>query len=97
MSEWNEDDPDWGQKIAQEDVFYGNQQIYNSRLDDYEKDMNCEYLSEKEREYAKQQFNEVYIEKRDAIDEWKQKHSDKPKWKQNRKQKHSDKLKWKKN
>lgn len=85
MSEWNEDDPDLGQKteaeepqnnidIAQEDTFYGNQQIYNSRLDDYEKDMNCEYLSEEEREYAKQQYNEVYIEKRDAIDKWKEEH-----------------------
>ena len=83
MSEWNEDDPDLEQKteaeepqnnidIAQEDAFYGNQQIYNSRLDDYEKDMNCEYLSEEEREYAKQQYNEVYIEKRDAIDKWKE-------------------------
>lgn len=85
MSEWNEDDPDLGQKteaeepqnnidIVQEDTFYGNQQIYNSRLDDFEKDMNCEYLSEEEREYAKQQYNEVYIEKRDAIDEWKEKY-----------------------
>ena len=85
MSEWNEDDSDLGQKteaeepqnnidIAQEDAFYGNQQLYNSRLDDYEKDMNCEYLSEEEREYAKQQYNEVYIEKRDAIDKWKEEH-----------------------
>ena len=85
MSEWNEDDSDLGQKteaeepqnnidIAQEDAFYGNQQIYNSCLDDYEKDMNCEYLSEEEREYAKQQYNEVYIEKRDAIDKWKEEH-----------------------
>ena len=85
MSEWNEDDPDLGQKteaeepqnnidIAQEDTFYGNQQIYNSLLDDYEKDMNCEYISEEEREYAKQQYDEVYIEKRDAIDKWKEKY-----------------------
>ena len=81
MSEWNEDDPELEQKAdieepnrAQEDDFYGNQQIYNSLLDDYEKDMNCEYISEEEREYAKQQYNEVYIEKRDAIDKWKEKY-----------------------
>ena len=81
MSEWNEDDPELEQKAdieepnrAQEDDFYGNQQIYNSRLDDYEKDMNCEYISEEEREYAKQQYDEVYIEKRDAIDKWKEKY-----------------------
>lgn len=81
MSEWNEDDPDLEQNVeedrclkAQEDAFYGNQQIYNSCLDDYEKDMNCEYLSEEEREYAKQKYDEVYVEKRDAIDEWKEKH-----------------------
>lgn len=81
MSEWNEDDPELEQKAdieepnrVQEDDFYGNQQIYNSRLDDYEKDMNCEYISEEEREYAKQQYNEVYIEKRDAIDKWKEKY-----------------------
>lgn len=81
MSEWNEDDPELEQKAdieepnrAQEDDFYGNQQIYNSRLDDYEKDMNCEYISEEEREYAKQKYDEVYVEKRDAIDEWKEKH-----------------------
>lgn len=59
---------------AQEVDFYGNQQIYNSRLDDYEKDMNCEYLSEEERKYAKQKYDEVYVEKRDAIDAWKEKH-----------------------
>lgn len=59
---------------AQEVDFYGNQQIYNSRLDDYEKDMNCEYLSEEEREYAKLKYDEVYVEKRDAIDTWKEKH-----------------------
>lgn len=81
MSEWNEDDPELEQNVeedrcfkAQEDAFYGNQQIYNSCLDDYEKDMNCEYISEEEREYAKQKYDEVYVEKRDAIDEWKEKH-----------------------
>lgn len=81
MSEWNEDDPDLEQNVeedrcfkAQEDAFYGNQQIYNSCLDDYEKDMNCEYISEEEREYAKQKYDEVYVEKRDAIDKWKEKY-----------------------
>lgn len=90
MSEWNEENSDLEQNAeieelpfeenekicfnAQEDVFYGNQQIFNSRLDEYEKNMNCEYLSEEEREYAKQQYNDVYTEKRDAIDKWKEKY-----------------------
>ncbi len=62
------------QRYWREVDFYGNQQIYNSRLDDYEKDMNADYLSQMERDYAKQQYDEVYIEKRDAIDKWKEKY-----------------------
>lgn len=62
------------QRYWREVDFYGNQQIYNSRLDDYEKDMNADYLSQMERDYAKQQNDEVYIEKRDAIDKWKEKY-----------------------
>ena len=62
------------QRYYREADFYGNQQIYNSRLDDYEKDMNADYLSQEERDYAKQQYDEVYIEKRDAIDQWKEKY-----------------------
>ena len=62
------------QRYWREVDFYGNQQIYNSRLDDYEKDMNADYLPQMERDYAKQQYDEVYIEKRDAIDQWKEKY-----------------------
>ena len=62
------------QRYYREVDFYGSQQIYNSRLDDYEKDMNADYLSQMERDYAKQQYDEVYIEKRDAIDKWKEKY-----------------------
>ena len=62
------------QRYWREVYFYGGQQIYNSLLDDYEKDMNADYLSQMERDYAKQQYDEVYIEKRDAIDKWKEKY-----------------------
>lgn len=57
-----------------EAIFYADQQIYNSRIDDYKKDMDREYLSKKERDYAKQKYDEICIEKRDAIDRWKEEH-----------------------
>lgn len=59
---------------AKEAAFYSDQQIYNSRMDDYKKDMDNEYLSQEERDYAKQKYDEIYIEKRDAIDKWKEEH-----------------------
>lgn len=59
---------------AKEQTFYSDQQIYNSRMDDYKKDMDNEYLSQKERDYAKQKYDEIYTEKRDAIDKWKEEH-----------------------
>lgn len=59
---------------AEETAFYSDQQIYNSRMDNYKKDMDNEYLSQKERDYAKQKYDEIYNEKRDAIDKWKEEH-----------------------
>lgn len=59
---------------AKEQVFYSDQQIYNSRMDNYKKDMDNEYLSQEKRDYAKQKYDEIYIEKRDAIDRWKEEH-----------------------
>ena len=59
---------------AKEAAFYSDQQIYNSRMDDYKKDMDNEYLAQEERDYAKQKYDEIYIEKRDAIDKWKEEH-----------------------
>lgn len=59
---------------AKETSFYGDQQIYNSRMDDYKKDTDNEYLSQEERDYAKRKCDEIYIEKRDAIDKWKEEH-----------------------
>lgn len=59
---------------AKEAAFYSDQQIYNSRMDDYKKDMDNEYLSQEERDYAKQRYDEIYLEKRDSIDKWKEEH-----------------------
>lgn len=59
---------------AKEAAFYSDQQIYNSRMDDYKKDMDNEYLSQEERDSAKQKYDEIYIEKRDALDKWKEEH-----------------------
>lgn len=39
-------------------------------MDDYKKDMDNEYLSQEERDYAKQKYDE----KRDATDKWKEEH-----------------------
>ena len=49
---------------AKEAAFYSDQQIYNSRMDDYKKYMDNEYLSQEERDYAKQKYDEIYIEKK---------------------------------
>lgn len=63
------------QKLKTEEAaFYSDQQIYNSRMDDYKKDMDNEYLSQEGRDYAKQKYDEIYIEKRDALDKWKEEH-----------------------
>lgn len=59
---------------AKEAAFYGDQQVYNSRMDDYKKDMDSEYLSKEDRDWAKQKYDELYAEKRDAIDKWKEEH-----------------------
>lgn len=59
---------------AEEQAFYSDQQIYNSRMDNYKKDMYNECLSKEERDFAKQKYEEIYTEKRNAIDRWKEEH-----------------------
>jgi glycerol-3-phosphate O-acyltransferase len=87
MSEWNEENSDLEQNAeieeppfeenekicfnAQEDVFYGNQQIFNSRLDEYEKNMNCEYLSEEEREAEEAKSRKINMASMRAMDKCK--------------------------
>lgn len=59
---------------AKEQAFYSDQQIYNSQMDNYRKDMHSEYLSKEERNFAKQKYEDIYTEKRNAIDKWKEEH-----------------------
>ncbi len=59
---------------AKEQAFYSDQQIYNSQMDNYKKEMHNECLSKEERDVAKQKYEEIYTEKRNAIDKWKEEH-----------------------
>ena len=61
---------------AQESSFYGECQAYNSRMDSYAKDMKNEDLSQEERDYAKQKYEEAYNDKQQCIADWKEKHGE---------------------
>lgn len=61
---------------AQESAFYGECQACNSRMESYANDMNADNLSEEEREYARQKYNEAYNDKREIIDKWKEEHGE---------------------